>query len=254
MTPVLPKSFLDRPIAHRGLHDIKNDRPENSRAAFEAAIERGYGIELDLQLSKDGHAMVFHDYDMARLTGAHGAIQMRTAEELCATQLLYGMDETIPRFGDILALVDGHVPLLVELKDQDGAMGKNIGALERSVAECAKSYRGPIAFMSFNPHSVEALATLLPNHPRGLTTCVMDKIEAPHTPPLERQRLTDISHFEQSQSSFISHDHNSLDLPRVQELKSQGVPILCWTIKSPQAEEKARKVADNVTFEGYLPT
>lgn len=73
--PPLPRAFLDRPIAHRGFHDARLSRPENSRAAFEAAIAKGYGIELDLQLSRDGVAMVFHDYDLRRLTGQCGPLR-----------------------------------------------------------------------------------------------------------------------------------------------------------------------------------
>ncbi|AML50640.1 glycerophosphodiester phosphodiesterase family protein [Falsihalocynthiibacter arcticus] len=252
--PRLPQSFLDRPLAHRGLHNASALRPENSRAAFLAAIGGGYGIELDVQLSKDGQAMVFHDYNMTRLTGVHGPIQMRESGDLVQIELLHGEKQTIPLLAEVLALVAGRVPLLVEIKDQDGAMGPNVGALEKAVAECAASYKGPIAFMSFNPYSVEVIANLLPDHPRGLTTCLMDDKGSLHVPRDRRDELAAIQDFDRTKSSFISHDHNSLSIPRVQELKSLGVPVLCWTITSNASEVAARQVADNVTFEQYLPS
>ena len=126
----LPASFLSRPLAHRALHDVQDGRPENSLAAIRAAISAGYGIEIDLQLSKDGQAMVFHDYGLQRLTQEKGAVRQRTAAELSQIHLIGG-DEGIPTFAEVLALVDGRVPLLVEFKDQDGAMGTGIGQLEQ---------------------------------------------------------------------------------------------------------------------------
>ena len=129
----LPAAFQTRPIAHRALHDRSDGRPENSRAAIRAAIARGYGIEIDLQLSADGQAMVFHDYALDRLTSARGAIRDRTAEALGAIALTGG-DEGIPTLAEVLAITAGQVPLLVEIKDQDGAMGPDVGPLEQATA------------------------------------------------------------------------------------------------------------------------
>ncbi len=126
----LPQAFLNLPIAHRALHDVADGRPENSRAAIRAAISAGYAIEMDLQLSRDGRAMVFHDYDLGRLTGQSGAVCQRDAADLAAIPLRGG-DEGIPSFAEVLDLVAGRVPLLVELKDQHGAMGETDGKLER---------------------------------------------------------------------------------------------------------------------------
>jgi len=165
----LNSAFLTFPIAHRGFHDLSNGIPENSRAAFLAAIENGFGIELDIQMSRDGVAMVFHDYDLARLTGTAGAIRQKTAAEL-ATLTLIGNDEPVPTLADVLELVAGRAALLIEVKDQDGAMGPNTGMLEQAVANDLSEYKGPVAVMSFNPHSVAALAKHPPNIPRGITT------------------------------------------------------------------------------------
>lgn len=165
----LPASFLTTPLAHRALHDVAQGRPENSRAAIRAAIARGYGIEIDLQPSRDGAAMVFHDYDMGRLTGRAGPIRLQSAAELAKTPLLGG-DEGVPGLDEVLDLVAGRVPLLIELKDQHGQMGATDGGLERAVAAALAGYRGDVALMSFNPQSVIQLAELCPDLPRGIVT------------------------------------------------------------------------------------
>lgn len=250
MTPELPAAFLAAPIAHRAYHDRSSGRPENSRAAIRAAIEAGYGIEIDLQLTSDGQAVVFHDYHLSRLTGAEGAVRQRTAAELAQIALTGGDGEGIPSFTEVLALVAGRVPLLVELKDQDGAMGPGIGPLEAAAAGALERYDGPVAVMSFNPHSVAEMARLAPDLPRGLTTSSYDPDDW-NLSPETCDRLREIPDFDRVGASFISHEARDLARPRVAELKAKGVPVLCWTIRSPKAEAEARAVADNVTFEGY---
>ncbi|MFG6583932.1 glycerophosphodiester phosphodiesterase family protein [Sulfitobacter sp. 1A12779] len=247
----LPAAFLNIPLAHRALHDLAAGRPENSRAAVRAAVDAGLGIEIDLQLSADGKPMVFHDYGLERLTAEQGAVRLRDASALAAIPLKGG-DEGIPTLEEILDLVAGRVPLLVEFKDQDGAMGPDVGALEAAAAEPLGRYRGDLAVMSFNPHSVRALARLLPEVPRGLTTSAYRPDEWP-LPAATCDRLREIPDYADSGSCFISHEADDLNRPRVAELKAEGAAVLCWTIRS-QAEEKiARKVAQNVTFEDYLP-
>ena len=178
---MLHPDFLARPIAHRALHDVNAGRPENSRAAIEAAIRAGYGIEIDIQRSSDGVAMVFHDYTLDRLAEATGPIATRTAAELGQLRLK-GNDEGIPTLSEVLELVDGRVPLLIEVKDQDGQMGPNVGPLETAIAADLAGYGGPVALMSFNPNSVAALAELLPETARGLTTCSWRAEHWPHIP------------------------------------------------------------------------
>ena len=121
----LPACFLTRPIAHRGLHDASDGRPENSVVAFRAAIAAGYAIELDVQMSLDGAAMVFHDYHLSRLTGQNGPVAQRPASDLSRIQLS-GSQDTITDLEQVLGLIAGQVPLLVEIKDQDGNMGQNV--------------------------------------------------------------------------------------------------------------------------------
>lgn len=249
--PALPAAFLTRPIAHRALHDAANGRPENSRAAVEAAVARNYGIEIDVQLTADNRALVFHDYDLGRMTVANGQIRERKATDL-ATISLNNSTEGLPTLPEILAIVAGKVPLLIELKDQDGALGPDVGPLEAAVANDLEGYEGPVAVMSFNPHSVSALQTLAPHIPRGLTT---DGFR-PGDWPVSEDRLNEVAQildYERVGASFISHNRRHLNMPRVAELKRAGASILCWTVRSPKEEAEARVIADNITFEGYLP-
>lgn len=247
----LPASFLARPIAHRALHDRKAGRVENSVKSIKAAIDAGYGIEIDLQLSADGHAMVFHDDDLDRLTPESGAVRARTRAGLEAIELTDD-GSTIPSLETVLGIVGGQVPLLIEIKDQDGAMGPDIGRLEQATADALKDYKGDVALMSFNPHSIAKLAELAPDIPRGLVTSSYMAEFWPEVPDHVRDVLREITDYDRTGSCFISHEATDLRRPRVTELKDQGATILCWTIRSAQAEAAAREIVDNVTFEGYL--
>lgn len=248
MKVALPEVFLTVPLAHRALHDVAAGRPENSRAAITAAIAAGYGIEIDVQLSADAQAMVFHDDTLERLAESSGPVRAKTAAQLAQIPLRGG-DEGIPDLAEILALVAGQVPLLIEIKDQDGAMGTDIGPLEEAVAGALASYDGTVAVMSFNPHSILEMARLCPGIPRGLVTDAYR--ENWPLPPETRGRLRAIPDYEAAGCSFISHNMHDLTRPRVAELKAQGANVLCWTVKSPQDEALARQVAQNITFEGY---
>lgn len=246
----LPDVFLTKPLAHRGYHNKAMRRPENSAAAFRAAIAAGYGIELDVQLSADGQAMVFHDDGLERLTAMTGPVNVLTAAELTKITLT-GSDETIPTLADVVKLVAGRVPLLIEIKDNLDTMLPGTGRLERAVAQALTVYQGPVAVMSFNPHCVAEMARLSPAVPRGITTEDYDPAKSAPIPEAVCTALRDIPDYGRTLSSFISHKAADLGRPRVAELKSQGASVLCWTIRSPEAEAKARQIAHNITFEGY---
>lgn len=247
----LPSAFLARPIAHRGYHDKTVGRIENSPSAFAAAMAAGYGIELDLQLSRDGVAMVFHDDLLNRLTAESGPVNDRDAADL-GTIALKGSSDTIPTLAQVLAQVHGAVPLLIELKDQHGEMGDTDGRLEQATADALQGYEGPVALMSFNPHMVRRVGALCPDLPRGLISSAWRRIDEPHVPVDTRARLAGIPDFDAVGASFLSHDVTNLSAPRVEQLKAQGRTILCWTVRSAEQEREARKVADNITFEGYV--
>ncbi len=250
MRAPLASGFLTTPIAHRGYHDRVKARVENSASAVRAAVNAGYGVEIDLQLSSDGHAIVFHDERLDRLTNQAGAVNTRTAAELGQIPLV-GSDDKIPSLTDILTLIDGCVPLLIEVKDQSLRLLKTDGALESATARALRGYRGPVAVMSFNPHSILAMAQLAPDVARGLTTCAFDTASWHPADPETCARLRDIPDYDAVGATFISHDAVDLARPRVAELKSNGAGILCWTVRSGVEEVTARRVAQNITFEGY---
>ncbi|PJI86352.1 glycerophosphoryl diester phosphodiesterase [Yoonia maricola] len=247
----LPASFFERPITHRALHDRKAGRVENSMKSIEAAIAAGYGIELDVQLTRDGHAMVFHDDMLDRLTAEAGPLRDRTRAQLEAIALTDdgGM---IPSLEAVLALVAERVPLLIEIKDQDGAMGADVGPLEQATCAALEAYSGDVALMSFNPHAVAACAQYAPDIPRGITTSSYMAAFWPEVPDQVRDTLREIPDYDRVGACFISHEASDLDRPRVAELKAQGAHIFTWTIRSAKAEAEARRIVDNVTFEGYL--
>lgn len=256
MRPALDPAFLTTPLAHRALHDATAHRPENSLPAVRAAVQHGYGIEIDLQPSADGVAMVFHDDDLDRLTFDTGPVKGRTVAELQRIRVRASR-EPIPTLRQVLAEVAGQVPLLIEIKDQSATMGPTDGILERATVAALDGYAGPVAVMSFNPSSVAWMAELAPQIPRGLTTYAFPTADFPANAGPEllahRAALAGIVDFDRVGASFVSHHWRDLDRPRVAELRAQGAAVLCWTIRSPDEEAAARRIAQNITFEGYLP-
>jgi glycerophosphoryl diester phosphodiesterase len=244
MTP-LPPAFLGAPIAHRGLHDRAAGRVENSRAAVAAAVAAGYGVEIDLQLSADGEAMVFHDAALDRLTPETGPVRARTAAELARIPLTGG-GETIPTLAEILALA--RTPLLVEIKDQGGRFdATGVGPLEARAAALLAAHAGPVAAMSFNPAAVAAVGAAAPGLPLGLVAGHAAEFEgAPRAEALAR-----LAEFETSGAAFVSYHWRSLPTPETAALRGRGVPVLSWTIRSEAEESAARAHSDNITFEGY---
>ncbi len=247
--PALPGALLIAPIAHRGLHGPAV--PENSLAAAQAAIAAGYGIELDIQPDASGAPLVFHDYALSRLTGQPGFI-LQTPPDAVAGLRLLGTDQPVPTLPQFLDLVAGRVPLLIEIKDPDTRLGDRIGDLHLRVAGALAGYGGPVAVMSFNPHVITAFHEVAPDIPVGLTTCAFDEADWSQIPPERRAELAAIRDFDRAGASFVSHDRTDLTNPRIAALKAREVPVLCWTVKSPVEEAEARRIADNITFEGYL--
>ena len=250
MTVPLHEDFRRLPIAHRGLHGP--GVPENSIAAFRAAIEAGYGIELDVQHAADGEPMVFHDYDLMRMAGCEGYIADASRDELSRMRL-GKTDECIPTLAEVVRMVAGQVPLLIEVKDQDGRLGDNIGDLQDRVASMLSPYRGPVAMMSFNPHTVAAFTGATDKTPAGLVSCAFDEDDWPMLEPEDRARLASLADFGRVGAVFVSHERRDLANPALHALRAEGVPVLSWTIRSPEEEALARTMSDNITFERYLP-
>mgnify|MGYP001029132322 CR=1 FL=1 len=248
--PALESEFLQRPLAHRALHDRTEGRIENSLLAIEAACQHGYGIEIDVQLSQDNTAMVFHDDQLDRLTPAAGLVAAWTSDQLTSTPLTDSTD-TIPTLDAVLSCVAGRVPLVIELKDQH-ATARNT-ALAQAVANTLAAYQGPVALMSFSPVIMHALAPICPNLPRGLVSYDYAADAACTLPKALQDHLTQMRDYDAVGASFISYRWQDLPHPAVAQIKAKGGAILCWTTKSPADDTIARQIADNVTFEGYLP-
>ena len=248
--PALDPAFLKTPIAHRALHDASKGVFENCRSAIIAAIEHGYAIEIDLQLSADGRAMVFHDDTLDRLTDKREGVSDYTAAELSQIKVGSGQDVIEP-LEDILHLIDGRVPLLIELKDQSRQLSQTDGRLEQATINALSLYHGPVAVMSFNPYMIATMAQLSSELPLGLTTGGF--MEPTWGIDAERVAyLSQIADFDPTRYSFVSHFALELAAPCIQTLKEQGAAIFTWTIRSPEAEAIARQTVDNITFEGYL--
>ena len=246
----LPSAFLTTPLAHRGLHDRNAGVIENSRSAIAAAVAAGYGVEIDLQMSSDGEAMVFHDDLLDRLTAETGRVDRLSAAALGQVELTGG-GECIPTLLDVLAIIGGKCPVLVEIKDQSGCLGEVDGRLERRAADILKTYEGPAALMSFNPCSVAVCAEAAPEIPRGRVSGLFMPEGWENLTPERAVELNRFDDLDSLGACFISHDHKDLSNPEVEAARRSGRHILCWTTKSPAEDKAARQIAENVTFENY---
>lgn len=243
--------LVARPIAHRGLHDLAAGLIENSISAADAAIAGTFGIECDIQLSSDGEAMVFHDFVLDRLTAETGNVNARTAGALAAISLK-GSSDRIPTLDAFLDRIAGRVPLVIEVKSRfDGDL-----ALTRRAAEIVARRSGqPIVFKSFDPTIVTALRELAPAIPRGIVAMNeyaysdYDRLDA-----RQKHALANLLHFEESRPDFLSW--KVADLPSAAPFlcnKALGLPLMSWTVRTPEDRETARIHADQMVFEGFRP-
>ena len=164
--------FTLLPIAHRGLHDREAGVIENSLSAIRAAAVAGYALEVDVQLSADGEAMVFHDFDLDRLTAETGPVVARGATALGSIRLSGGRGDRIPTLAQALKALAGRSPIVVEIKRQPAP-----GPLEAAVAAALDAYDGPAAVMSFDPMSMLWFRRNAPHIRRGLVSCAFDDPE-----------------------------------------------------------------------------
>ena len=217
------------PIAHRGLHAAHDGRPENSLAAFAHACDRGFPAELDVRLTRDGEVVVFHDRTLRRMTGADGRVEDRDAADVRALSLL-GTRERVPLLREVLELVGGRVPLLVELKA--GAPGP---ALERAVLEALDGYAGEVAIQSFKRRILHEL----------------DRAEAPHAIGHLWRRRTPLA--TAPRIAFLGCHVDGLPSRAVRRRRDAGAVVLAWTIRSPEQAQWALRFVDNYIFEDFLP-
>jgi glycerophosphoryl diester phosphodiesterase len=217
------------PIAHRGLHAAGEGRPENSLAAFEHACRLGFPAELDVRLTRDGEVVVFHDRALRRLTGGPGRVEERDAAELRALRLL-GTAERVPLLCELLELVDGRVPLLIELK-----AGAPPTALEHAVLEALRGYHGEVAIQSFKLRTVREL----------------DRRDAPHAIGHLWHRRTVVSGAERV--AFVGCHVSGAPRRAVRRRREAGAVVLAWTVRSPAQAERALRHVDNYIFEDFVP-
>lgn len=236
-----------RPIAHRGLHDAANGVIENTPSAFARAIAQNYAIECDLQVTGDGEAVVFHDETLGRLMRAEGHVADHAAADLKAMAFKSGSDP-IQTLAELLDQVQGRVPLVIELKSLwDG----NETLVRRAVA-VVSGYDGPLCFMSFDPGVVTAVRRLAPDIIRGIVADSFTHEEYDILPEAERIRLRELAHLGQTQPDFISYYWRELPFPTVTRFREAGYPVISWTIRSEADALTARRVSDQITFEGFL--
>lgn len=226
--------LIARPFAHRGLHG--QGRIENSRAAFEAAIEARHGIELDVQITGDAQAAVFHDEWLPRLAVAEGMVRARTAAELARIRLR-DSDETIPSLKEILDLIAGRAPLLIEVK----APEREVGALGRAVSEALKGYTGHVAVMSFNPEVGHWFARHDPARLRGLV--VTEKGQKWRGWLKRRIALW------RSKADFLAYDIRDLPSRFAESAQRRGLRVTTWTVRSVKDRARAAEHADQIIYE-----
>ncbi|WP_299194936.1 glycerophosphodiester phosphodiesterase family protein [uncultured Erythrobacter sp.] len=223
--------------AHRGLHGA--GRPENSLAAAEAAIEAGMGIECDIQRSKDGEAMVFHDWELERLTDGAGATGELSAEALGRLSLRENA-EPVPTLKALLDLIAGRVPLLVEIKSKPGY--DVVPSCER-VCGLLSDYSGEAAVMSFDPRVAEWVREYAPHLPCGL---VMREDRHGYTQTAAERGEA----LRAAEPDFLAYHVLALPNERVTALRAGGLPILTWTVNSPETRATAKAHADALVSEG----
>ena len=229
--------------AHRGLHG--EGVPENSLAAFEKACAAGFGIELDVQLSADGEVMVFHDYTLVRMTGVEKKLCELTAEELGALRLVES-DEKIPTLREVLTLVDGRVPLLVELKGENG----NISLCPK-VAELLSEYRGPYCIESFNPLLLRAMRREMPDVFYGLLYTDLWREKKGQKKRTLLDVLLSVMAFNfLAKPNFIAYKENYRENFCVHlATKFYRAPRFVWTVRSKENLDLAHGLSEFPIFE-----
>lgn len=236
--------FISVKYAHRGLHD--GEKAENSLSAFKAAVDHGFGIELDVRLSKDNKLVVFHDDTLDRVCGREGNVRDFTAAELATFKLL-NTNEGIPTFDQVLELVDGKVPLLVEIKEftSDSSVSEH-------VIKRLTSYKGAFIVESFNPLSIMRVAKAMPEICCGFLSRHYTN-EEKHKKPLYFA-LEHLLTNRICNPSFIAYDHKHYYMPMLQFARLLGARTFAWTVRSEAEEMLAYEHGfDTIIFENYIP-
>jgi len=241
--------LTSRPLAHRGLHDAAAGIIENTASAFRAAVDAGYGIECDVQLSRDGEAMVHHDDTLWRLIETPGRVADMTAAEL--QQLRYrNCADRMLTLAELCELLGGRVPLAVEIKSHFDCDLR----LTRRVAETLSKYNGPAAAMSFDPEAVRALRKFAPSLPRGIVAEWRYRHEEwKRISRIGKLKLGLLLHAPWSRPHFVAYQVRDLPSPAPFIARALGLPLLTWTVRTPEDARTAARWADQMIFEGFRP-
>lgn len=237
-----PAWVTDRPIAHRGLHDA--DLPENSLGAFEAAVDAGLPLELDVHASLDSEAVVFHDESLLRMTGTKGDVRAWPWHRLRDLRL-GGTDQPLPSLAQVLHMVRGRVPVVVEVKNSG-----TVGVIERAVARALDLYTGPVAVQSFNPLSLAWFRRERPAIPRGLLAGDMHESDFGLAKRVLLQRMLLAPHV---RPAYVGYDLQALPETSASLLRRLGIPLLAWTVRTREEQTRALGLADNYIFEFVEP-
>ncbi|ATQ67175.1 MULTISPECIES: glycerophosphodiester phosphodiesterase family protein [Methylosinus] len=246
--------LVERPIAHRGLHDAAQGIIENSLSATRAAVCAGYAIECDVQATADAEVVVFHDETLERLTDGVGRLDALGLADL-QRLTLRGAREQIPTLRELLAAIGGAVPLVIEIKSRfDGSL-----ALARSVAEIVADYRGLVAIESFDPDPIAELRTSgagfgLFGVALGMVAeASYDGADWSFLSAAQRRELAQFAHAARTRPDFLSWSVADLphEIPRL--CRASGLPVTVWTVRSAAQAKAALAFADQIVFEGFSP-
>lgn len=243
-----PAWLIARPIAHRGLHDAARGIIENTAGAIDAAIAGRYGIEVDLQISSDGEAMVHHDDALGRLTDGDGRLAEMSAAELKRVPFRASAERmlTLP---ELLERVGGRVALVLELKSRfDGD-----DRLVARVAKALAAYAGPVAAMSFDPVMIAALRRIAPRLRRGIVAERRFAELPPRSAAWRRPALAHLLHAPMTRPDFVAYRVDDLPAPATRVARLLGLPILTWTVRTAAQRQRAATGADQMIFEGFRP-
>jgi glycerophosphoryl diester phosphodiesterase len=252
MTPMWDAAAFLKPIAHRGLHSVTDGLVENTAGAFKAAIAKGYGIECDVRPSACATPMIFHDETLARLTEVSGPVHAHGAAALKGFKFRHGSDRIID-LSELLELVDGCQPILVEIKSEWQPPDQ---AFLQAIAKQAASYRGPLALMSFDPAVMSALRELTPQTPRGIVSGRIDE-EPEWRDLLGPERAYRLSHLLESREAapdFYAYQVGALPTAVTRFVREVlTMPLFTWTVRTPAERATATRWADAPIFEGFEP-
>lgn len=233
--------LVETPVAHKGFHDSTS--PENSLSAFKKAVEKGYAIELDVHMIADGTVVVFHDESLSRMTGNDGYLKFLTKNDL-PMLFLKDSKETIPTLEEVLSLVNGESPIIIEIKNQ-----LKVGKLEQAVIDLLKNYKGEVAIASFNPYVLGYFKQHAPQYLRGQLSGSFKDIKLPFATKFVLKRMMLLKKV--ANADFIMYEASTLPNRFVRKYKK--LPLLAWTVRSQEEYLKVVKYCDNVIFEGFDP-